>query len=311
MTAATEWPHWHHGGSCTIPSPRSVLLWPPWTQYNPKLHTQDALFFLLPCCWLHAHPLGDVKNHDEGRNKATRFSTISPKDLSLSAACCLPLLPRTTLSGPNINNVNKTLLEQTNNFYSIYLRKSSYYSFIVSSLLCLCSMETALTGAWKQNLHAALRCSWLHPCKVTGQQLSRVSLGVEKGLWQNWIASSVETEWNPATLCVPSWAVVEMKSWWHFFFSCSLPLCFLLLEPWSSSKWVLLCAPCDLQWQKRGKLPIKGYNCRNNRIKISSSSSTCYPSLCGSGNVNKSLQTTTSDRLPPPWVAEVEAQGSW
>lgn len=70
-----------------------------------------------------------------------------------------------------------------------------------------------------------------------------------------------------------------------FFFSCSLPLCFLLLEPWSSSKWVLLCAPCDLQWQKRGKLPIKGYNCRNNRIKISSSSSTCYPSLCGSGNV--------------------------
>lgn len=159
-----------------------------------------------------------------------------------------------------MNNVSKTLLEQRNNFYSIFLGKSSYYSVIVPSILCLCSMETALRGARKQNLRAAPQHSWLYSCKAIGQQLSRASLGVEKGLFQNWIVSCVRAGWNPVILCMPSWAVVEMKSWSHFF-PCCLSLCFLLLEPWSSSKWVLLCAPGDLQWQKQSKLPIKGYNC--------------------------------------------------
>jgi len=36
---------------------------------------------------------------------------------------------------------------------------------------------------------------------------------------------------------------------------------FLLLEPWSSGKLVLLLTLDDLWWQKRSKLPFKGYNC--------------------------------------------------
>lgn len=100
-----------------LPS-KSGLQWPPWTQRNPKHHLlpQDPLFFLLPFCWLHVSPLGDMKNRGEGRNKATRFSSISPKDLSLSAACSLPQPLWHNSAGPNMNNVSKSLLEQRNNF---------------------------------------------------------------------------------------------------------------------------------------------------------------------------------------------------
>lgn len=101
----------------TLP-PKSGLQWPPWTQRNLKHHFlhQDPLFFLLPFCWLHVSPLGDTKNHGECRNKATRFSSISPKDLSLSAACSLPQLLWHNSAGPNMNNVGKSLLEQRNSF---------------------------------------------------------------------------------------------------------------------------------------------------------------------------------------------------
>lgn len=226
------------------PSPRSVLQWPPWTHCNPKwqLHSQDPLFFLLRCCWLHAHPLGDVKNHHEGRNKATRFSTISPKDLSLSAACSLPLRPWTTLSRPSINNVNENILEQMNNFYSISSGKSSSYPFIVSLLLCLCSMEAALSAAWKQNLCAALGCSWFYPCEVTGQQLSRASPGVEKGLWTKLDCEQCGDRMKPSNFVRAQLSCCrneKLMTLLYFFLPCSLPLRFLLLEPWSSSKWVL------------------------------------------------------------------------
>lgn len=191
-----------------------------------------------------------MKNHGEGRNKAARFSIISHRDLSLSAACSLPLSPWHTSGCPNMSNVSKTPLEPASNFHSISLGKSSY------SFQCLCSAETALSGAWNQNLRAASQHSWLYPCNETGQQLSRASQGVEKGLFQNWVGSSVGTGWNPATLCMPSWAVVEMRSWSHFF-PCSPSLCFLLLEPWSSSKWCYYVLQVIYSVRKKANCPLR------------------------------------------------------
>lgn len=85
------------------------------------------------------------------------------------------------------------------------------------------------------------------------------------GCWERPFAELDGEKWGnsrkPSDFVSAQLSCCRNESLIILFFPCSLPFHFLLLEPWSSSKWVLLCTPDDLRWQKWSKLPIKGYNC--------------------------------------------------
>lgn len=185
-----------------------MLLLPPWTQHCSKHH---LLLLAL------ASPLGDEKNHDESTVKAISFSASYPKNLFLSAACSLFLLPWHTSGCPNMNNVSKTYWSQGIIFTPSYSGEK-----LLLSGDCPCPSPVFMQhgNSSEQSLKSKPPCcpSTILAFPLQGKRTA-IPYGLTRGremphaeLDDEQCGSSM-TPGNSA----PNWAVVEMKSWSYFF----------------------------------------------------------------------------------------------
>lgn len=223
-----------------------MLLLPPWTQHCSKHH---LLLLAL------ASPLGDEKNHDESTVKAISFSALYPKNLFLSAACSLFLLPWHTSGCPNMNNVSKTYWSQGIIFTPSYSGEK-----LLLSGDCPCPSPVFMQhgNSSEQTLKSKPSCcpSTILAFPLQGERTA-IPYGLTRG--REMPHAELDDEQCGSSMTPGNSVSTQLSRCRNEKFIILFP--FLLLEPWSSGKLVLLRTLDDLWWQKWSKLPLKGYNC--------------------------------------------------